>query len=646
MNRLFILLFLIHFSHCSLAQSAPDYTNLDLLMDSVCWLNEKGRPNDELHVLNSILPNLNSVVSSQQKSLVFYYLANSYFELHKRDSAIKYHLIAIPLLEQNKDTIFLANSYYRLSHDQLIQGKYKKALSNIKLATQYFSLLKDTVGIIRSITWNAIIFHDTQEYLLGIEYGLKAYNLTKNTRLNNADMELRALNAIAINYDDKGDTQKAIDYHLRAIRLKHKLSDTLLIAPTYNNIGNSLMKQGNYQSATKYFIKNLNINKLQNNQYGLATVYTNLGTIAYLSHRWKEARSYLDQAEKISFIIQDAEKIQDILYQQYEFNRTSGHPSKAIEYLSSFYHVKDSLLNIEKIHALKELETKYKIKEKENELAKQSEIIAKQRLSHQNDILLISGLILLLILFLLLGYMYRNRLKKYQLLELHKRELTFKKAQLHAIIDTEEKERSRFASDLHDSFGQTISILKMNIDSAQNKSSNIVQINKLYNESKDILNGMYNELGAICFNLMPANLLQHDLIEAISEFARRINSTGKLQIEVKYFGLKYRIDPLHKLSIYRITQEWVNNILKYGSPKLVIIQLTADQNELTVTIEDDGPGFDVTLLNNSKGNGWKNINSRAKLINATVDVDSTPDIMGNILVLNVSLASSLESPDI
>ena len=65
------------------------------------------------------------------------------------------------------------------------------------------------------------------------------------------------------------------------------------------------------------------------------------------------------------------------------------------------------------------------------------------------------------------------------------------------------------------------------------------------------------------------------------------------------------------------------------------IQITRDVNELTLLIEDDGTGFNLAELVNGKGNGWRNMNSRANLIKGELEVDTTPNIKGNALIVNV-----------
>lgn len=590
-----------------------------------------------VELLKSINSDLDNLHSTSQQALLNFYLAEGYYGLNHKDSALLFYQHATEGFKASQDTLKMAECLYNISYQQLINGLYDESLENIQLANQSYNAVNDSVGMLKSLTWTSIIYHDSREYELGIEYGIQAYEFAKLYQAENADLKARALNAVAINYDDFGNYDKAIEYHLKVIGLKFELSDTTRLAPTYNNIGNSLMKKGDYKTATTFFLKNKKITELKNNKYGLATVLTNLGTVAYLNKQWNDAALFLNKAEKISYEIGDAEKIQDILFQQYEYHKATNKLPIAINYLTNYYHFKDSLLNIKKLHAIRELETIYKTKEKETEIALQNNKIALQDGLIQKNFLLIIGLVLLVGLLLVSGFLYKNKLTKQQELALKQKEIEFKEAQLNAIIATQEKERTRFASDLHDSFGQTISVLKMNIDTAQKNLKSSPEAEKLYNESKKMLGEMHDELRGVCFNLMPTTLIKVGLVKAISEFSQRVNAAGKINIEVNNFGLDKRLEELSEISIYRIVQEWVNNILKYNSASKVIIQFTTDENEITLTIEDNGKGFDTSLLKQSKGNGWININSRVKLLGGTVEVDSTNGQNGSILIMNAPI---------
>jgi len=208
---------------------------------------------------------------------------------------------------------------------------------------------------------------------------------------------------------------------------------------------------------------------------------------------------------------------------------------------------------------------------------------------------------------------------------------------MEAIVKGQEDERNRFARDLHDGFGQMISALNLNLKGLKTlKSSNTEDRTKIFSTSSELLDQMHRELKNICFDLMPQTLIKHGLEAAINEFSSRINSSGEMTVEVNVFELD-SLSELQEISIYRIAQEWVNNVLKYSDAKHLTIQITRDEKELTLLIEDNGMGFDRNLLTSGKGNGWKNMNSRANLISGEIEFDTTLGMKGNTFILNARL---------
>jgi signal transduction histidine kinase len=83
-------------------------------------------------------------------------------------------------------------------------------------------------------------------------------------------------------------------------------------------------------------------------------------------------------------------------------------------------------------------------------------------------------------------------------------------------------------------------------------------------------------------------------------------------------------DQTTAIAIYRIVQELMNNSLKHGAAQKVIVQVTKTGNHLAVTVEDDGKGFDTTILRQSRGIGWTNIQHRVEFLKGKVDVNSIP----------------------
>jgi two-component system, NarL family, sensor kinase len=90
----------------------------------------------------------------------------------------------------------------------------------------------------------------------------------------------------------------------------------------------------------------------------------------------------------------------------------------------------------------------------------------------------------------------------------------------------------------------------------------------------------------------------------------------------------------------------VNNIIKYANARFIEIQFVGHDHEIAVMIEDDGMGFEPSMVENSKGNGWKNIKSRINLIKGSVDLDTTPGRQGTTLVFRVPVPTHKTSEQV
>jgi signal transduction histidine kinase len=78
------------------------------------------------------------------------------------------------------------------------------------------------------------------------------------------------------------------------------------------------------------------------------------------------------------------------------------------------------------------------------------------------------------------------------------------------------------------------------------------------------------------------------------------------------------------ITIYRIVQELLNNTLKHATAKHALVQLSKSGDHYSITVEDDGKGFDTAILKGSKGIGWSNIRHRVELRKGKLDVQSAP----------------------
>lgn len=195
-----------------------------------------------------------------------------------------------------------------------------------------------------------------------------------------------------------------------------------------------------------------------------------------------------------------------------------------------------------------------------------------------------------------------------------------KRAIIRSIITTQEKERRQFSVELHDNVNQIISSCKLMLEVAiENEAKRMELIKKSSVSLKEAI----AEIRKISHNLNPSALEDIGLVEAISEIVERMNAAGKLSVEFDH--LRYRITELNsdrRITIYRILQEALNNVVKYANASQVWITLYSNDAHLLLTIRDNGVGFDVNIT--KKGLGLRNILYRVEYNHGKMKIEASP----------------------
>ena len=129
------------------------------------------------------------------------------------------------------------------------------------------------------------------------------------------------------------------------------------------------------------------------------------------------------------------------------------------------------------------------------------------------------------------------------------------------------------------------------------------------------------QIRSISHNLMPSSILEYGLIETIKEYLIKINTSDNFRVDFQCYGNYIALSKKNETIIYRIIQELVTNILKHSKASEAMIQLNYREDELVITVEDNGIGFNLNIV--SSGIGHKNIQTRIAFLNAHMDVDSS-----------------------
>ena len=195
---------------------------------------------------------------------------------------------------------------------------------------------------------------------------------------------------------------------------------------------------------------------------------------------------------------------------------------------------------------------------------------------------------------------------------------------LNTIIQTEEKERKRFAKDLHDGLGPLLSTVKMSVSSlAQMKHDDISR--EIVENTEIVINEAIKSLKEISDNLSPHILNNFGLVRALNNFSNKINIARTIKINMESDLKDERFDTNVEVVLYRVVCELINNTIKHAKAKKIDISLAKEGDYLIIVYKDDGKGFDVNKVieqPSATGMGLSNIYSRINSLKGEINIES------------------------
>ena len=185
---------------------------------------------------------------------------------------------------------------------------------------------------------------------------------------------------------------------------------------------------------------------------------------------------------------------------------------------------------------------------------------------------------------------------------------------LSAVIETEEKERSRFAKDLHDGLGPLLSTIKLYVHELNSDDNTKNEKEEYINYIIELLDEAVTNTREISNNLTPQIISTYGLVKSIDSFKNKINATHKLEISFTNRNIPDNLEKTIKLTLFRIITELINNSIKHASANNIFIDLFSEKNILHLNYKDDGIGFNLSeaLKKGSSGIGLTNIINRIK----------------------------------
>lgn len=307
--------------------------------------------------------------------------------------------------------------------------------------------------------------------------------------------------------------------------------------------------------------------------------------------------------------------------------QAAGDYKNAAATLEKLLTIKDSVYEKNSAETLAEMQTKYDVQAKEK-------IIIQQQYDLTRKNFFIYSIATILAATLLFGFFFFQNRKKNQQLRLQAIEMEQKKKTAQAVMKAEEEERKRIALELHDSVAQKMVVAKLNLEAFGNEldSMNSRQ-QKIFSNISSLLDDSTTEVRHLSHSMMPQAFTHSGITLSVQGFLDKIEKPG-LKVSFNHEGNFSIIKENTALMIYRIIQECVQNVLKHANATKLDISMMIANNEIDITIEDNGVGFNLLNVEIAETTGLKNIRSRVEYLNGRIDISTNAD-MGTLIAIYI-----------
>ena len=535
--------------------------------------------------------------------------------------AIKY-LDSMNVLTQNSTDTTLqmlnAFSYYQKGQIYNASENYYSALANFFEALKFYSTKNSQKT---RYTYKTIgnIYYNLHNYNKSNQYN-KAF-LTQCLLAKDTPSALDASILLAQTYIDLNKIDSA-KYYLGLLKtaVNDSLDNTLVFA-YYQKVGLIHYLENNFSAAETNFKKALTFTTDPMHSSTKAYILGFYARNELKRGNTSKAKTIADEYLAIAKANNNKNHLVDAYATLSDCYKKTGSTPKALEYLQKSVVIKDSLLTETNLRQANTLASIYEVEKKEKEilgLRSKSEIqeINLKKESLLNKILFGGALALIILGFL--GYLnFRNR-QKIQALKITELEKDKQLQSVDAMLKGQEDERNRIAKDLHDGLGGMLSGVKISFTAMKENLIMSAENVGVFEHSIAQLDNTISELRKIAHNLMPEALVRFGLNDAIKDFCTSIMSATHINIIYENLGETRKLDNTANTYIYRIIQELINNAVKHGNPKQIVVQMTTTPNKILLTVEDDGKGMDANKMTISKGIGITNIQHRVNYFKGNI----------------------------
>jgi two-component system NarL family sensor kinase len=544
---------------------------------SIVILNNQGKFKEALKLCNDLLEVLEKGSSKKELASAYINAGSEWQYLSDLETAADYYLKAVKLGEE-------------------IGNKKIQRVANNNLAS---------------------VFNSLQQYDKGKQYAEKSLVIAKELKDDYA-VASSTIN-IATSESFLKEYNQSLAHFKEVELLGKKMEDDIIIMDGWLGMADNLSEINKGNEAEAYYRKVIEMaKKIEAPEYEM---YGCMGLSKYLLtiKSFDAAKQIIEQGIPIAKQLGTRLELKDLYLLASELNEATGNSEAALQWHKKFLALNDSVINEKNTGNINLMEIKYETEKKEKQLLLQQTAIRKK--NTLNYILFGSTAALLIISLLSYRtYSQKRKLQEQKIVELEKEKLL---SATQSLLKGQEDERSRLAQDLHDGLGGLLSGVKLQLGAMKGNLILSEEHGRTFNNALGKLDESISEMRRVAHNMMPEALMKLGLQQALQDYCDGLSESQPFKINGEFYGLEKRMESSVEIVVYRIVQELLNNVVKHSGATTILAQVMRQDNNLSITVEDNGKGFNMAQTDLLKGTGLKNIQSRVDYLKGQLDIKST-----------------------
>jgi len=510
-------------------------------------------------------------------------------------------------LNDDKATGILLKDMGRAAY---LEAKYDSAGFFLGQAARSFEKIKDTRDLADTYHEYVKLYSHVKDYKNAIVYLQKIISYSQKNQPQRLTMVF--LEQLGKLYESDNNYKEALNSYKKSLNIRdslniaQKIKDSISVSYSLDFVGDVFGSMKQKGGSEESLLKTIETKKSLNDTLALAINYMNLGILYKGKKEYPQSLDALQQCLQYAAKIKYTDLENNALNELSDLYEQTGNYQQALVYFKKHQDLDNAVNTENSSKNLSELQTKYETTQKENRILQQQFEISKRNYW-------VGGILIVFVLSLLLGYSSykRSQLKQQNLATT-------------AIIETEEKERKRIAQDLHDSVSQLMMAAKINLTVVGNELPFTDDAQKgRFQKAINLVDEGFKEVRTISHNMMPQALLESGLALVIKQFIENIEN-NTIAINLFTRGFEDHFDNTIETILYRILQECINNVMKHANASRVDISLIRDEENISLTIEDNGKGFDAKDVSFYNGMGLNNMRTRVNFLKGKIEMDSHP----------------------